>query len=515
MPSHRRRTRWSISVLCAAGMCLSGTVVAPAANASTGAERAEARESRAAERASRAAERLARAEERRAARAQQKAQRIAARAERRAARHHEGAQGTAGQQTAASESAGSSASETQAPVSEAGGQRCSVTVTASRPVVTAGQTAEISGLVACAQGVQAASQRVTMYETQPGPQAAASTAASTATTAPIAADGSYSFTSAALTANTRFHVHVGGRGAQTIVKVAPRVTLAMPQPSTQPALLADSKHVARRGRVTFVGTVAPYQAGALVELQVAYASGPDQWRTVAYGHVADDGSYSIAHNFQTPGETLVRAVAHAGKQKVPAASETLTYEAAQPQNPKLTIIPSSAPLLAGGQLTIKGVASGAANQTVTLLGRSPDGPASVLATTTTDGEGNYTFTQEPLQNTYYRVIDAKATSTSLFEQVRLTVTPDPITTPVLAGQTVSFTGVITPGGSGLTVRLERENLSGTAFTTVTSSTSTDESRYTMSATFAKPGTYTMRVELPYDGEHGASASPPFTVQVTE
>lgn len=378
-------------------------------------------------------------------------------------------------------------------------------------MITAGETATISGLISCPPDVRAADQRVAIYQSQPGLQQAAASP----TTVTAAADGSYSFTSAALSANTLFRVHVGRHGAHTVVKVAPHVTLAMATPSAQTSALADGQRRARRDRVTFVGTVDPYQSGAQVELQVAYASAPDLWRTVAYGRVGEDGSYSIAHSFHTPGETLVRAVAHAGKHKVPAASESLSYDATQPQNPKLTIFSTPDPLTAGQAVTITGAAAGVAGQTVTLMARTPSGPAAQVATTTTDGEGHYSFTQSPLQSTYYRVTDSSTGSTLLAEPVRLSVMPDTIATPAQVGQPFVFTGTIVPATVGVSVRLERENVSGTGFVPVASAISNGESRYEISSSFAKAGTYTMRVKAPNDGKHAASASAPFTVEVTE
>jgi hypothetical protein len=516
VPTHRRWSRFSIAILCAASGCFAAAGSSTPAYASIGSERAQ---ERAQEHAVRAAERLARAEERKAARAQLRAERLAARAERRLARRrargeresaHPQAPGEGSNAPAEGTPAGDE-SEAPATPTAAALRGCTVTVTASARVVTAGETATITGVVNCPEDVPAAARKVTIYESQPGVQQAAATPV---TTASAAADGSYSFTSEALAANTLFRVHIGRSGAHTMVKVAPRVTLGMAGGSSTTTVLAGSARRTPRERVTFLGTVAPYQAGAQVELQVAYASAPDQWRTVAYGEVGQDGSYSITHGFHTPGQTMVRAVAHAGKHKVAAASETLAYDAAQPQNPKLTIFSTPDPVTAGQTVTITGVAAGGPGQTVSLLARTLGGPATQLATATTDSEGNYTFTQSPLQSTYYRVIDSSTASTLLFEPVRLAVLPDAITEAVKVGQPVTFTGAIVPSGAGLPVRLERENVSGTGFIPVASAVCSEESRYEISSSFAKPGTYTLRVKVPNDGKHAASASAPFTIEVT-
>jgi hypothetical protein len=484
----------------------------------------------AAERATRVEERLAQAEERRAARAQERAERLAARTQRHAERLAARAERQASRRSARNERTGEAPGSGKAPSETGaepeggrsagpaggGGRECSVTIAPSALRVSAGEAVEIKGTVTCPTGLAASSRQLSVYEAQTGPQARSLAPVATAA---VAADGSYSFTSKALEANTLFRVHVGRHGAHVVVKVAPHVTLGLLQPSAQPAALdagsSSSSGATRPTRVTFGGTVDPYEAGNQVALQVSYASAA-RWHTIAYARVAGDGSYSITHRFRTPGANLLRAVAHAGKHKVAAVSEVVSYEAAQPQNPKLTIGVSADPLTSGEQVTITGVAAGAAGQTVTLLARTPGKPIATVATAITDGEGKYTFTDTPLQNTYYHVSGAGTSSTTLFEGVRPALAPDAAPSTVKAGEQVVFSGTLTvPAGTARTVNLEREGKYGVGYQTVASAATGSASSYAITYVFAHPGSYTMRIGVPGDGLNLATAGEPFTIVVTE
>jgi len=489
---------------------------------------------RAAERATRVEERLAQAEERRAARAQKRAERVAAQTQRHAERLAARAERQASRRAARGESAGEAPGTGEAlgtgnapgetgagpegaqPAAPTGGGRdCSITIVPGARRVSAGETVQITGTVTCPTGLAASSAKVSVYEGQAGPLARSLAPVATAA---VAADGSYSFTSAALEANTLFRVHVGRRGAHVVVKVAPHVTLGLVQPSAQPTALDAGSSLgssaARRSRVTFGGTVDPYEAGDQVALQVSYASAA-RWRTIAYGRVAVDGSYSIAHRFRTPGATLLRAVTHAGKHKVAAVSEVVSYEAAQPQNPQLTIGASADPLTSGEQVTIAGVAAGAPGQTVTLLARTPGNPIATVATATTDGEGKYTFTDTPLQNTYYRVSGAGSSSTTLFEGVRPALAADEAPSTVKAGQQVVFSGSLPAlAGTTRTVNLERQGTFSVGYRTLASASTSSASSYAITYVFARPGSYTMRIGVPGDGLNLATAGEPFTIVVT-
>lgn len=369
----------------------------------------------------------------------------------------------------------------------------------------------IFGKLTCPPGVSAGERLLTISEGQPGTPAAALAALGTATTE---TDGSYKIGSIAPAANTTFHVRVGNRGAHVLVKVAPLVTLSGPSPAATLSTVGGHTLGAHPARVTFSGAVKPGDGGGRVSLQVAYAESGEQWRTVAFADVEADGSYSVAHRFRTAGQASVRVLAHMRGHHVVAASEPLTYEVVQPQNQKLTIDSSPAPLAYGQATTISGVAAEAPNQTVTLLAHTHAGDFVPVTTTTTDPHGNYSFAaQAPTESTYYRVTVGTTHSTTLYEGVKRTLTLDPLPATTQAGQPVTFTGAVTPADEGQTVYAERENASGIGFHIVASAT-IGATGFSFAHIFTNAGSYTMRIRVPGDPALQTAISTPFSFEVT-
>jgi hypothetical protein len=498
--------------------------VAASAQAAAGSDRSAQRAEREQLRAARAEERATRAAERRANREQERTARRAAREAERAAQRsarHGGAleQATepgAGETAAGGETEGVKApAEPTAPThpaSPAAGTEpkgCRATIEASSSLITAGETVTIFGKLTCPAGVSAAERQISVFEGQQGTAAAEASALGVATTE---ADGSYKIVSPALETNTTFRVRAGNRGARTVVKVAPLVTLSGPSPSAVLSTVGGHP-LGRASRVAFDGTVKPGDAGGRVSLQVAYAASGEQWRTVSFGSVGADGSYSVTHRFRTAGQASVRVLVHIHGRNVVAASETLTYEVALAQNPKLTILSSADPVAYGQPVTISGVAAGAAEQTVTLLAHTHGASFAPVATTTTDVSGNYSFPVTPTQSTYYLVSIGVTRSTALYEGVKRALTLDPLPGTEQAGQPVTFSGTVTPADEGQTVYVERANASGIGFHIVASSTIA-AGAYSIAHTFANAGSYTMRIRVPGDPALQATMSAPFSFEVT-
>ncbi len=500
-------------------------LLAPAAASASGAgarDRSALRAEREQERAVRAEERATQAQERRASRAAERAARKAAREEERAARRsarHGGeaqpsvtAPGTApGGKTEGGTTPAEPIAPTQpvtlSPENEL--KHCSATIESSSSMITAGETVTIFGKLTCPSGVAVGERILTVSDGQQGTRAAVLAVLGTVTTE---TDGSYKIGPLAPSGNMTFRVHAGNRGARVVVKVAPLVTLSGPSPAATLSTVGGRTPAAHPARVTFSGTVKPGDTGGRVALQVAYAESGEQWRTVAFANVAADGSYSVAHRFRTAGQASVRVLAHMRGRHAVAASETLTYEVLEPQNPKLTIYSSTAPLAYGQTTTISGVAAEAPSQTATLLAHTHAGDFAPVATTTTDASGNYSFPQAPTQNTYYRVSIAKTYSTTLYESVKRTLTLDPLPAVTPAGQPVTFSGAVTPADEGQAVYVERQNASGIGFHLVASST-IGASGFSIAHVFANAGSYTMRIRVPGDPQLQTAISAPFSFEV--
>ncbi len=242
--------------------------------------------------ATRSEERAARAEERSARREDERA--IRAR-EREAARS---AHGNSSAGNAANEAGNEAPSETGTPPAEpatAPSERgCRVGIEAGSTRVVTGEAVTLSGTLECPRSAGAADQQVPIYQRQ-GPGSF-----SIVGNATTKANGTYQMTSAALSANTVFQVREGNHRARVTVKVAPGVTLTVVSPAAQASTAGAPAHVQTRTRTTFTGTVTPAVTGALVALQIAYQASGERWHSIAYGHVAADGSYTLAHTFRTP-----------------------------------------------------------------------------------------------------------------------------------------------------------------------------------------------------------------------
>jgi hypothetical protein len=493
------------ALLGAAALALG--LFAPAAASAHGAEPSERgalRSEREQQLATRAEERATRAAERRSGREQERAARKATReqerATRRSARH-------GGKGEASDQSATGNGSTTETEGTEL--KKCSATIESSSGQITAGETVAIFGQLSCPSGVSVEERLIAVSEGTQGTPAADSTVLGVATTE---ADGSYKITSLAFDTNTTFRVRIGDRGARAVVKVAPVVTLSGPSPAASLSAVGGHDPGGRPARVAFSGTVTPGDGGGRVALQVAYAADGEQWRTVSFGNVGSDGSYSLTHRFRTAGQASVRVLAHMRGRHVVAASESLTYEVVQPQNPKLTIVSSATPVTYGQSTTISGVAAEAAGQTVTLLSHTHASNFAPVETATADASGKYSFVEAPAQNTYYRVSAGTIDSTVLYEGVKRALTLDPLPSSTQAGRPVTFAGAVTPADEGQTVYAERENASGIGFHLVGSAT-IGSAGYSISHVFAAAGSYTMRIRVPGDPLLQATTSAPFTFEV--
>jgi hypothetical protein len=398
------------------------------------------------------------------------------------------------------------------------GGKCHLSIEASSTWITAGEAVSLSGTLTCPSGRSAAGEAVTVYERERG----AGSALVEVGTARTEADGSYQLTPPTFDTDTSFSVHAErSLGAHTQVKVAPKVTLAGPAPGAQLSTRGDRASGATRNTFTFTGTVSPAPAGGRVALQREYDASGEQWRTIALATIGPEGQYSITHSFTSPGEVSVRVVAHPRGPSLAAASEPLSYDIAQAQNPQLTIEASADPISAGRSLTITGVAAGAASQTVTLLARTRGEGFVAVARSTTDAGGAYSFTTSPLQSTFYRVTVAKTISTELAEGFKdvltATVSPgDEQTGKLLAqvGTGLTFAGTVVPARAGQVVYLERESASDIGFEFVASATLNAGGAYSIAYTLPDVTTRVMRIRVPPDSESQGATSEPFTILVT-
>ncbi len=388
---------------------------------------------------------------------------------------------------------------------------CELSLSVASARLIAGESATLIGTLSCPLAGEAAEQTVTIDQRVAGTPGFSAIGSAT-----TEASGAFQLTTGALEDNSVFYADVQGvRSNRQAVKVAPAVTIGGPPPTTQLPRAARHASVsdAESDTVTFAGNVGPVPAGTRLILQRESASAGEDWRRIGLGEVQADGSYSIPHTFSVGGPATVRVVVRARGQ-LAAASEPLTYEVAPRQNPRLTIAASARPLLYGHALTISGVAAGAADEPITLFARTRGGAFAAVAAVTSDAEGKYEFpAQTPLASTSYRVRGAHVTSTTIFEGIAPQLTAAVSSSTIDAGQTLTFSGTVTPGHAGQTIYLERQNPSGVGFHVVATTTLDEASDFSIAHKVFGSGKQVFRVKVPRDAEMQATASELLTVQV--
>jgi hypothetical protein len=386
-----------------------------------------------------------------------------------------------------------------------------VTLYVAPRVITDGEPALAYGHLSCTSANGEASQAVTLYQSS-----VISPSYSVAGTTTTDTHGFYQVSTSDLTANSVFYViAAGAQSAHRTVRVAAQVTLAGPPEGVVPTDLRTGRH----NTVDFTGTVSPADVGALVVLQRQNAIRGDEWHRIDLGSVNGEGKFSISHTFVNPGDASIRVVVHSGKRNIASPSNVLDYEISQAQNPQLTIESSADPISYGQSVAISGVVAGAPNTMVKLLAHSAQqGAPTTVGEVTTNASGDYTFpAQTPLVSTFYRVEGAGKSSAVLYEGVKYVLTTVLPQTAVQAGQSLTFSGTVTPGQAGHVIYLEREN-PGPGFHvievgTLNAAGTGGASGFALTHTFYNAGTYLLRLKIPGGPLNGTTDSQLFTIQV--
>ncbi len=171
--------------------------------------------------------------------------------------------------------------------------RCRINIESVAPLITAGESTEISGRLACGHA-NPGGQTVTLYAHATGTAGYIPVQSTT-----TEASGSYEFTTAAENANTSFYVRShGAQSGRRRLRVEAQVTLTGPPEGTQIETGAPN-------RETFSGTVNPADVGARVILQRQNAVTGNEWHRIGIGQVVaggpTGGNYTITHTSACPG----------------------------------------------------------------------------------------------------------------------------------------------------------------------------------------------------------------------
>jgi phage protein U len=399
--------------------------------------------------------------------------------------------------------------------------RCIVSMQVAPRQIVAGDPVVIFGALRCVNRASAAGQQVVLYHHLTG--LPGFTAVQSATTD---AHGFYEFGRAdgVVETNRSFFVRAyGARSATRRIRVAAQVTLSG---SVEGALLTGYPN-----RVTFTGAVSPADVGARVILQRQNALTGNQWRRIDSGIVESTGDYTITHTFVVAGDANLRVLVRSQGRNVPSESNILADTVSQAQNPELTIQASADPISSGEAVTISGKLTAGANRSLTLMAHTARQPGFVaVAQTTSNSAGEYGFpAQSPANSTFYRVdagqlvcppnalcpaIAFKLVSSAvLYEGVKDVLTAQASPTTVQAGESVTFSGTVSPDQTGHVIYLERQNAHGPGFHVVQLSFVGAGSDYTIVHRFYDAGTKLLRVYIPGGPDNQGAASPSLTIQV--
>jgi hypothetical protein len=400
------------------------------------------------------------------------------------------------------------------------GGRCAINIHVVPRQIVAGEGVIVFGRLRCVNPANAANQEVRLFHHLLGTPVSGFVQ-STATDS----GGFYEFSSPDGAVETNRYWYVRSRGTRSAakgVRVAAQVTLGGP---TEGQLLTGFAN-----RATFTGSVSPADVGARVVLQRQNATTGSQWHQIDSGVVDAAGGFTIVHAFVVPGDANIRVFVFSQRRNVPSASNVLAYSISQAQNPNLTIQASADPIAFGEAVTISGKLASGPNQPVTLFTRSrrQHGFAPV-AQVSTDAEGAFSFpAQAPVNSTFYQVRSGGCRSTPprmrckalrlssaiLYEGVKDVLTAQVSATTVQAGQSVTFSGTVSPDHTGHVIYLERQNPHGTGFHVIQVAFVGAGSTYSIAHQLYVPGTKVLRVYIPGGPENQGAASQPFSIQVT-
>jgi hypothetical protein len=401
---------------------------------------------------------------------------------------------------------------------------CAISVDVSPHEIVAGDQIVAFGRLRCFQPANAANQEVKLFHQLVG-LPGSSFVQSTTTDA----HGFYEIVDAdgAVETNRSYYVRShGAHSAAKPIRVEAQVTLSGP---TEGQLFTGFPN-----RVTFTGTVSPADAGARVILQRQNAINGNQWHHIDSGFVEASGNFTIVHRFIVPGDANIRVLVRSQRRNVPSESNVLAYSVSQTENPALTIEASADPIAFGEGVTISGKLASGSNQSVTLLARSRHQRGfAPVAQMSTNSAGEYSFPlQAPVNSTFYRVSAARqvcpppppgaamclalrrTSSAVLYEGVRDVLTAQISATTVQAGQSVTFSGTVSPDHTGHVIYLERQNAHGPGFHVIEVTLVGPGSTYSIVHQLYDPGTKLLRVYIPGGPENQGMASQSFAIQVT-
>jgi len=272
--------------------------------------------------------------------------------------------------------------------------------------------------------------------------------------------------------------------------------------------------------VVFSGTVSPRHTGEHVVIERQVGATGTSWRRVGTARIEAGGTFSYTRSFHRPSEVgpaTLRAVLPGDDRNIRSYSEPVQVTIQQAESPELSLMPSAPSIVVGQSVTLAGklvapVSGTVAGQLVTLYAHTHGSHFAAVATATANGEGAFTFTQAPINNTAYEVKAGGRVSATVFEGVHDVITATPSASSGEVGQKITVSGLVVPLHVGDVVYLQLRNSAG-HYQTIQVTFVGAASTYSFSHQLQSAGMKTYRVYIPGGPENLGGASEPFTVNV--
>jgi len=278
------------------------------------------------------------------------------------------------------------------------------------------------------------------------------------------------------------------------------------------------------GPLEFSGQVGPgaVHAGEAVLLQEQSGLSGGAWSTIGRGVIGTSGSYEITHTFRQPGDFNLRAWFRGDKRNSQTWSDPVTIAINQAENPTFTIFVSAPTVVFGGSVSVSGTVYAPGSSTVplpatkvTLWGHPAAASYAPLTSTVTGPDGSYSFAQVPSTNEVYQVrttvvLPAQRKTSQVFEGVVDVVTLHASSTSPLVGETVTFTGAVSPDSTGHVISLEQLGTDAN-FHVVETGHVGPGSAYAFTWTLSAPGPVAFRALVGGGRSNVSAASPTVTV----
>lgn len=288
------------------------------------------------------------------------------------------------------------------------------------------------------------------------------------------------------------------------------------------SLAADTSTTDTGHPVLFTGTVTPNHPFERVVLREQVGLNGDSFRTIGFTRTNASGEFAFTKRWARPGVETVEAVFRGDARNVRGESDTVTVAIQQKQVPAFTINTSDPIISEGQSVTIRGVLEKPGTTTpepttsVTLYGRTAGQGFQALASTVTDMDGSYSFTQVPVHNEVYRVrttLAPRRWTAPLYEGVQDAVSLSASTATVPVGGAVKFNGNVTPDKAGHLIYLQRRDAAGN-WVYVGATVIRGDSTYSFTRVFGQDGTKVFRTRIFGGPDNVGGASSPVTVTVT-